>query len=206
LRLAMMTRAASMAAVTAVAAQIAIPLPFSPVPFTLQVLAVILSAFEVTAFGAAGPEFSGSAYWNWTVETFPETTIDSGPPVWPPDYVRSTSASFSFSSDSAGATFQCKRDTASSFATCRSPQNYSSLSQGKHTFQVRAVNTAGKPDPDPASRTWFVDTVLPKGTIAINGKDASTKCQSVRLYLSASDPSPASGVASMRFRNENTTT
>jgi biotin transport system substrate-specific component len=32
-----------MAAVTAVAAQITIPLPFSPVPFTLQVLTVILS-------------------------------------------------------------------------------------------------------------------------------------------------------------------
>ena len=32
-----------MAAVTAVAAQIAIPLPFSPVPFTLQVPAVVLS-------------------------------------------------------------------------------------------------------------------------------------------------------------------
>jgi biotin transport system substrate-specific component len=43
LNVAMMTRAALMAAVTAVAAQIAIPLPFSPVPFTLQVLAVILS-------------------------------------------------------------------------------------------------------------------------------------------------------------------
>src|SRR5215204_3549090 len=38
-----MTRVALMAAVTAVAAQINIPLPFSPVPFTLQVLAVILS-------------------------------------------------------------------------------------------------------------------------------------------------------------------
>src|SRR5215207_3565682 len=37
----MMTRTALMAAVTAVAAQIAIPL--EPVPFTLQVLAVILS-------------------------------------------------------------------------------------------------------------------------------------------------------------------
>src|ERR687883_1886220 len=43
LNIAMMTRTALMAAVTAVAAQIAIPLPFSPVPFTLQVLAVILS-------------------------------------------------------------------------------------------------------------------------------------------------------------------
>ncbi|MGB3682519.1 MAG: biotin transporter BioY [Rubrobacteraceae bacterium] len=38
-----MTRVALMAAVTAVAAQIAIPLPFSPIPFTLQVLAVILT-------------------------------------------------------------------------------------------------------------------------------------------------------------------
>ena len=43
MNVAMMTRAALMAAVTAVAAQIAIPLPFSPVPFTLQVMAVILS-------------------------------------------------------------------------------------------------------------------------------------------------------------------
>src|ERR687895_498031 len=37
LNVATMTRVALMAAVTAVAAQIAIPLPFSPVPFTLQV-------------------------------------------------------------------------------------------------------------------------------------------------------------------------
>lgn len=43
MNVAMMTRTALMAAVTAVAAQITIPLPFSPVPFTLQVLAVILS-------------------------------------------------------------------------------------------------------------------------------------------------------------------
>src|SRR3712207_3531477 len=43
LNVAMMTRTALMAAVTAVAAQIAGPLPFSPVPFTLQVLAVMLS-------------------------------------------------------------------------------------------------------------------------------------------------------------------
>ncbi len=43
MNVAMMTRVALMAAVTAVAAQITIPLPFSPVPFTLQVPAVVLS-------------------------------------------------------------------------------------------------------------------------------------------------------------------
>lgn len=40
---AMMVRVALMAALTAVSAQIVIPLPFSPVPFTLQVPVVILS-------------------------------------------------------------------------------------------------------------------------------------------------------------------
>ena len=48
-----MTRAALMAAVTAVAAQIAIPLPFSPIPFTLQVLAVILSGLLLGTRGGA---------------------------------------------------------------------------------------------------------------------------------------------------------
>jgi hypothetical protein len=103
-------------------------------------------------------------------------------------------------------------DGATSFTACTSPKSYSSLRQGSHTFWVRAINTAGNPDPYPASRNWFVDTVVPKGTIAINGKDTSTKSQSVTLYLSASDPSStsgpstASGLASMRFSNTNTTT
>lgn len=43
MNVAIMTRVSLMAAITAVAAQIAIPLPFSGVPFTMQVLAVVLS-------------------------------------------------------------------------------------------------------------------------------------------------------------------
>jgi hypothetical protein len=155
--------------------------------------------FEVRAVNDSGTEITPASY-TWTVDNVPDTTIASGPSEG--SYVKSTSASFSFSSppDSGATTFQCSRDGAS-FTACTSPKSYSSLSQGNHTFRVRAINTAGKPDPYPASRSWFVDTVVPKGTIAINGKDVSTRNQSVTLYLSTSDPSPASGVVSVSFRN-----
>jgi large repetitive protein len=151
----------------------------------------------------AGNPMAQDYTWTFTTagDTPPETTLNSSPS----DYEKSTSASFSFSSSEVGSTFQCSRD-GSAFSACTSPKSYSSLSQGKHTFEVKAVNFTGKPDPSPASRSWFVDTAVPRGTVSINGGAASTRSQSVTLSLSASDPSPASGVVSVRFRNENTTT
>jgi Tol biopolymer transport system component len=135
----------------------------------------------------------------------PDTQIVSGPH----DFVSSTSASFFLSKDASEdgwmVSFQCRLD-GGAFATCPQSKSYSSLSQGKHTFEARTVDKAGNVDASPASRTWFVDTTVPRGTISINSGRASTSSRSVTLGLSASDPSPASGVASMRFRNENTTT
>ena len=55
MRTAVMTRVALMAAVVAVAAQISVPLPFSPVPFTMGVMAVILSGFVL------GPRYGALA-------------------------------------------------------------------------------------------------------------------------------------------------
>jgi hypothetical protein len=167
------------------------------------------TTYTATVKGGPGgvKDLAGNALaqdYTWTFTTAgdtPETTLNSSPS----DYEKSTSASFSFSSSEAGSTFQCSRD-GSAFSACTSPKSYSSLSQGNHTFQVRAVNTAGKPDPSTASRSWFVDTAVPRGTMSINAGAASTRSQSVTLSLSASDPSPASGVVSVRFRNENTTT
>jgi hypothetical protein len=135
----------------------------------------------------------------------PETTITSGPS----GTVNSTSATFEFSSSEPGSTFRCALDNPddSAFNPCTSPRSYPGpLSQGNHTFRVRAIDKAGNLDTSPASRSWFVDTVLPKGTISINGGAASASSRSVTLRLSASDLSPASGVASMRFRNGGTTT
>ena len=118
--------------------------------------------FEVKAKDGAGNVDATPASRTFSVEvpppppddtTPPETTIDSGPS----GTVNSSSASFAFSSDEAGSTFECKLD-ASTFASCTSPKAYGGLSNGSHTFEVRATDAAGNTDATPASRTWTVDT------------------------------------------------
>ena len=66
---------------------------------------------------------------------------------------------------SGSLTFACKLD-GGSFSTCTSPQTYSSLSDGSHTFQVRATDLAGNVDATPASFTWSIDATSP--AVAIN--------------------------------------
>lgn len=53
--------------------------------------------------------------------------------------------------------FQCRLDGAA-YAPCTSPVGYSALAIGNHTFQVRALDTAGNIDPSPAGFTWAVVT------------------------------------------------
>ena len=80
----------------------------------------------------------------------PETTIDSGPS----GEVASTTASFMFSSDEDGS-FECKLDSGA-WSACSSPKDYTGLSDGAHTFNVRAIDEAGNVDATPAVRTWTV--------------------------------------------------
>src|SRR5204863_10047006 len=88
--------------------------------------------------------------------TPPDTTLTATPPA----VTNSPSASFTFAATEAGSTFQCALD-GGGFAPCASPQTYSALASGNHTFQVRATDPAGNTDPTPASFTWTVDTVAP---------------------------------------------
>lgn len=89
----------------------------------------------------------------------PDTTITSKPT----DPTNSTSAGFEFSSDVSGATFECKMDSGS-YESCTSPKYYTGLSDGSHTFSVRA-SAAGLTDGTPASATWTVDTSPPDTSI-----------------------------------------
>lgn len=61
---------------------------------------------------------------------------------------------FKFSSNVAGASFQCKLDK-KRFTTCRSPKSYK-VSPGKHKFTVRAVGTGGATDASPATFSFKV--------------------------------------------------
>ena len=85
----------------------------------------------------------------------PVTTISSGPA----SPTNQTSASFSFSANEPSSTFACSLDGAA-FTACSSPQSYSGLAAGNHTFQVRATDTAENTGP-PATHAWTIDTTPP---------------------------------------------
>ncbi|QJR15056.1 hypothetical protein [Usitatibacter palustris] len=120
-------------------------------------------SFSVYATDAAGNPDNSPATWSWAVDlAAPETTLSGGPT----GTVTQTTAAFTFGSPEPGVTFECRLDAAA-FATCASPVNLSGLADGAHTFEVRAKDPAGNPDPTPASRTWTVDTTAPQTTITV---------------------------------------
>jgi hypothetical protein len=83
--------------------------------------------------------------------TPPQTTIDSGPS----GTVSSTEASFSFSANEAGSSFECALDSAA-WSPCTSPKTYSAIGLGAQVFSVRASDAAGNTDASPAVRKWTV--------------------------------------------------
>jgi large repetitive protein len=130
-------------------------------PFTTRPLADGPHTFEVRAVDRAGNIDASPALYSWVVDTVaPETTI-TGSPANPS---RTPVASFTFTSNEAGSSFECQLD-GGGFSACTSPYSTSALADGSHTFMVRAIDRAGNVDPTPAVLTWRIDTVLPETTI-----------------------------------------
>lgn len=90
--------------------------------------------------------------------TPPDTSITDGPAAGAT--LTSATAAFSFSSAETGSSFECALDSAA-YTPCTSPKELSGLSNGSHTFAVRATDSAGNTDPSPASRTFTVAVPAP---------------------------------------------
>jgi hypothetical protein len=98
----------------------------------------------------------------FAVETAaPHSTITSGPA----NATSSTAATFTFISSVQGSSFQCSLDGATP-TSCTSPQSYSGLGSGAHTFSVQATDPAGNAEPTPATTSWTVFAGDPVVTLA----------------------------------------
>ena len=91
-----------------------------------------------------------------------------------PDPSNSPNASFDFSSNEPGSTFECSID-GGTWTACTSPKSYLGLSDGSHSFDVRATDTAGNTDGNPATAFWNVDTTAPSSTASFPAPAAATR-------------------------------
>jgi hypothetical protein len=110
--------------------------------------------FTARATDAAGNS-SATASRSWTVDATPPGVTIVGAPAWG-STTSATSATLTFASDDATATFRCKLDRAA-FAPCTSPLTVTGLAPGVHDFSVLAVDAAGNRS-IPESRSWNVST------------------------------------------------
>src|SRR6266542_921870 len=128
------------------------------------------TTFRATATDAAGNASPCSAAFTYVEDsTAPDTTIDSGPSGATND----STPTFAFSSGESSASFECKLD-GGSFASCSSPSTTGALTDGAHTFSVRATDQIGNTDPSPASRTFTVDTQAPQTKLLKHPPKATT--------------------------------
>ena len=113
--------------------------------------------------------------------TAPDTTINEGPSAATSD----KTPTFAFSSSEEGSTFECRVD-GEEFGSCTSPHRVSSLSDGRHAFEVRAIDRAGNVDASPAQRTFTVDTVAPETTIT-SGPTGDTRDRTATFRFESSE-------------------
>jgi hypothetical protein len=156
-------------------------------PYTPTALDDGEHTFAVTATDVLGNVDPTPASRTFTVDTAaPQTVINSGPASG--STTADSTPVFAFSSSETGSTFECRVDAAE-FAPCTSGSSTAALSNGEHTFGVRAIDAAGNTASTAASRTFTVDTAAPQTTIDSGPADGSTTADSTPVFeFSSSEP------------------
>ncbi len=125
--------------------------------------------FVVRASDATGNSDDTPAEHVWTIDRVaPSTTITDRPPLAD----NSVTVQFGFESDEDNVRFECSVD-GGDFLACNSGDDVGPLSDGPHSFAVRATDRAGNIDASPASYTWSIDTSTPD-TDLVDGPSGPT--------------------------------
>jgi hypothetical protein len=133
-----------------------------------------ISLWDARVYGGSDPGPDG---------TPPDTTMDSGPS----GPTNAASPTFGFSANEPGSWFECRID-GGGWGECSAPHTAGPLADGGHSFDVRATDPAGNPDPTPASRSFTVDTTAPDTRID-GGPSGSTTGATATFDLTANEPS-----------------
>jgi len=107
-----------------------------------------------------------------------QTTITALPPLCSD----TTTASFKFKCNNPPCTFQCKLDDGD-WKKCKTGKAYSGLSEGEHTFKVKAIDSTGKADKTPAVYTWDIG-------IDNDGDSYNEICNSANEDIDCNDEDP----------------
>jgi hypothetical protein len=138
----------------------------------------------VRAKDAAGNVDPTPATYSWDVDAAaPDTTIATKPA----NPTNDTTGDFTFTSNDANATFECKLD-AGAFTACNASFTTAALAEGSHTLQVRAVDTSNNVDATPATYTWVVDTTAPQTVIDLAPTNPSTSTTGTFGFSSNESP------------------
>lgn len=152
-------------------------------PWLLNGLADGEHRASIVALDAAGNQ-SAPAEHVWTVSTIANVVISKVSPDGA--LVAQNSIAFEFASADSSQ-YQCVLDAAAP-VVCTSPQTYSSLADGIHNFEVRALNLAHQPGP-PAAHAWTIDTHAPVIQIQSLKPDWSpTSSGSLQVTFTSDEP------------------
>ena len=120
----------------------------------------------VTATDGAGNSAGDTT--TFTVDTTaPSASIDDAPPALDND----ATPTFEFSSNENDVTFECRID-GGAWTPCTSPLTTGTLSDGEHTFSVRATDEAGNTG-SADSHSWTIDTTPPAVPVITSPADGS---------------------------------
>jgi hypothetical protein len=155
-------------------------------PFTTGVLGDGPHSFAVKAIDADLNEDPTPDSVSFTVDTIkPDTTILSGPSGPTSD----ATPTFTFGSTEVPSTFKCRLD-GGVFTACSSGFPFDTLSDGPHTLEVKALDSALNEDPSPDSTSFTIDTAAPDTTI-LSGPAGPTSHATPTFAFDSSEPGSA---------------